>query len=151
MNPTKQIFIVHGRDNVAVDKVKLFVHNVTKIMPKTLADTPGQGDTIIEKFERESASVAYAIVLLTADDEGRLRVDSGSNAPALQPRARQNVVLELGYFFGKLGRKKVTVLNAGVEQPSDVHGLQYISYPGPEWKEELRRELEAAGLVSTVY
>lgn len=136
-----EIFIVHGRDTGAVDKVKIFVHKITGVMPQILADQPGSGDTIIEKFEREAAKSDYAIVLLTADDEGRNKADGGE----LKDRARQNVILELGYFFGKLGRSKVVVLNGGVEQPSDVHGLNYIAYPGPLWMEELRGELSSAG------
>lgn len=137
----EKIFIVHGRDTDAVNRVKVFVHSITGIMPQILADQPGRGDTIIEKFEREAETSDYAIVLLTADDEGRNKADGGD----LQNRARQNVILELGYFFGKLGRSKVVVLNGGVEQPSDVHGLNYIAYPSQMWTEELRRELRNAG------
>lgn len=137
----KRIFIVHGHDHAAVNDVKVFVHRITGIMPEILADQPGAGDTIIEKFEKHAGNSDYAIVLLTSDDEGRVR---GSES-VLKPRARQNVVLELGYFFGKLGRHRVAVLNGGVEQPSDVHGLNYISYPIGTWTEELRGELRAAG------
>jgi hypothetical protein len=137
-----QIFLVHGRDVAAVNEVKVQVHGMTGIMPQILADQPGQGDTIIEKFERHADASHYAIVLLTPDDEGRL---AGIGQP--QPRARQNVILELGYFFGKLGRKRVVVINKGVEQPSDVHGLNYIAYGTPTWTEELRRELKATGFV----
>lgn len=142
-----QIFLVHGRDLPSVREVQHFTWRVTGIMPISLADTPGQGNTIIEKFEREADRVAYAIVLLTPDDEGRLKPLPGATPNNPQDRARQNVVLELGYFFGKLGRQRVAVLNAGVEQPSDVHGLQYISFPGHDWKEELRREFAGAGLL----
>jgi predicted nucleotide-binding protein len=128
-----------------VNKVKVFIHSITGIMPQILADQPGGGDTIIEKFEREAETSDYAIVLLTADDEGRNKADGGD----LKDRARQNVILELGYFFGKLGRSKVVVLNGGVEQPSDVHGLNYIAYPSQMWTEDLRRELRNAGFNPT--
>ena len=140
----RRIFIVHGHDHAAVDKVKLYVHKISDIMPEILADLPGGGDTIIEKFEKNASEVGFAIVLLTPDDEGRIY---GSQMP-LQPRARQNVVLELGYFFGKLGRSRTAVLNAGVEQPSDILGVSYIEYPGADWKEQLRDELKLAGLVA---
>lgn len=143
----KQIFLVHGRDIPSVREIQLFTWHITGIMPTSLADAPGQGSTIIEKFEREADKVVYAIVLLTPDDEGRLKPLPGATAVAPQDRARQNVVLELGYFFGKLGRHRVAVLNAGVEEPSDVHGLQYIAFPGHDWKEGLRQELSAVGLL----
>jgi predicted nucleotide-binding protein len=137
----KRIFVVHGHDHAAVNEIKVFVYRITGIMPEILADQPGAGDTIIEKFEKHADKSDYAIVLLTADDEGRVKNTEAS----LQPRARQNVVLELGYFFGKLGRHRVAVLNGGVEQPSDVHGLNYISYRIGTWTEELRAELRTAG------
>lgn len=140
-NAPQRIFIVHGRDTDAVNDVKVRVFNMTGIMPQILADQPGGGDTIIEKFEREANQSNYAIVLLTPDDEGRVKGSGG----VLQARARQNVILELGYFFGKLGRKNVVVLNGDVEQPSDVHGLNYISYGKGTWTEELRAELRLAG------
>jgi predicted nucleotide-binding protein len=79
--------------------------------------------------------------LLTQDDVG------GAQGQAQHPRARQNVILEMGYFFGKLGRDRVAVLNDGVEQPSDF-GLGYISYSG-NWKDELAKELTAAGFAVT--
>lgn len=138
--PLRRIFVVHGRDLPAVREVQVAVHEMTGIMPESLADQPGQGDTIIEKFERIASEAAFAIVLLTPDDEGRL-----VGTPDLNPRARQNVVLELGYFFGKLGRKQVAVLDAGVEHPSDVAGLSYIRFPGENWKYQLQSELAAAG------
>lgn len=138
----RRIFVVHGRDIPAVREIQIAVHEMTGIVPESLADKPGQGDTIIEKFERVANAASFAIVLLTPDDEGRLK-----GTGTLQPRARQNVVLELGYFFGKLGRRQVAVVDAGVEHPSDVAGLSYIAYPGDNWKYQLRRELEAAGWI----
>ena len=75
------------------------------------------------------------------DDEGR----KAGSTEEFQARARQNVILELGYFFGKLGRRRVVVLNGGVEQPSDVHGLYDIACCSASWLEELRKELRAAG------
>ena len=138
------IFIVHGHDASAVNDVKVAVHEMTGIMPEILADSAGRGDTIIEKFERRANDATFAIVLLTPDDVGRAKA-----AHDLQPRARQNVVLELGYFFGQLGRENVAVLNAGVEQPSDVNGINYIAYPGLNWKYDLQKELRAVGLVTS--
>jgi predicted nucleotide-binding protein len=58
------------------------------------------------------------------------------------------VVLELGYFAGKLGRKRVCALVKGaIETPSDYDGVIYIDIDdGVGWKLELARELNAAGL-----
>lgn len=141
---TAKIFLVHGRDEAARDSVDLFVRNTARVEPIVLANQPNSGLTLIEKFEREAASADYAIVLMTADDEGALAGD------AAQHRARQNVIFELGYFFGKLGRGRVAVLaSPDVEHPSDIKGLVYIGFgPGTDWKEVLRRELNSAGFTT---
>lgn len=82
-------------------------------------------------------------MLLTADDEGRLL--GGQDHP--QPRARQNVIFELGYFIGRLSRRYVCALyERGVEIPSDFQGVRYIEFdPDGSWKELVRQELRAAG------
>jgi predicted nucleotide-binding protein len=62
------------------------------------------------------------------------------------PRSRQNVILELGYFIGKLGRSSVCALHkGGVELPSDLHGLIWVPYEG-DWKLALANEIKAAGI-----
>ena len=109
-----------------------------------LHEQPNEGKTIIEKLETHSSDVAigYAVVLLTPDDVGKLASDEGVTSP----RARQNVILELGYFIGKLGRARVCALHSGgVETPSDYHGVIYIPLDeAGGWKLKLATELEAA-------
>ena len=106
-----------------------------------LHEQPNSGKTIIEKFE-EHSDVSFAIVLLTDDDFGKGKKDDNLNI-----RARQNVILELGYFIGKLTRNKVCPLyTSGVELPSDLHGLLYIEIDQEEsWKFKLAKELKATG------
>jgi predicted nucleotide-binding protein len=87
------------------------------LRPIILHEQPNKGRTVIEKFEAHS-DVGFAVVLLTPDDVGGL----ASSPDKLSRRARQNVILELGYFIGKLGRAKVCALyKEGVEIPSDIH------------------------------
>ena len=137
-----RVFVVHGRDEGAKDKVARFIDKL-RLEPIVLAEQPSQGLTIIEKFERH-ANVAFAVVLMTPDDTGSLRgqEDSGN------PRARQNVIFELGFFIGKLGRERVCVLTRGdVEIPSDYSGVVYIPLDDAEgWKFALIRELRKAEL-----
>jgi predicted nucleotide-binding protein len=66
----------------------------------------------------------------------------------MQLRGRQNVIFELGFFFGKLGRQRVTVLlEKGVEKPSDIEGLVYITLDASgALKYALAREFEATGI-----
>jgi predicted nucleotide-binding protein len=104
-----------------------------------LHEQPDSGRTIIEKFEDHASEAGFAVVLLTADDVGRARDET-----TLNPRARQNVVLELGFFIGRLGRGRVVALHeAGVELPSDLSGVLYKPLAG-NWHTALAGELRAA-------
>ena len=140
------IFIVHGHDDSALNSIRVFVHRVTGKMPISLAEEAGRGQTIIEKFEDIGGGASFVIVLLTPDDVGQTAGSHSAGDPPT-PRARQNVVLELGYFMGKIGRENVLVVDAEVEHPSDIKGLSYVPYPGTNWKEDIRTELAAAGLL----
>ena len=139
---TKEVFIVHGRDQGAREKVARFLERL-ELKPVVLHEQPNEGRTIIEKFEDYTQVVGFAVILLTPDDEGRLKEDGGN----LKPRARQNVVFELGYFLGQLGRERVCALVKGeVERPSDYDGVVYIPLDDSGgWEMSLIRELKSAG------
>ena len=139
------IFIVHGQNDAAKLAVQGFIREVTPLDPVVLGEEASRGQTIIEKFESVGASATFAVVILTADDLGRLATSEGDS---LKPRGRQNVVFEFGYFVGVIGRAHVAVLyEDGVELPSDVQGLVYIPYDSRgAWKMLLARELKAAGI-----
>jgi predicted nucleotide-binding protein len=106
-----------------------------------LHEQANQGRTVIEKVEAH-ADVDFAIVLLTPDDVGRAKDDA-----ELAPRPRQNVLLELGYFIGRLGRENVCALKRGqLEVPSDFAGVVWEEFdPTGAWRTVLGRELQAAG------
>ena len=111
-------------------------------MPIILHEQPNQGRTVIEKFEAHS-DVSFAVVLLTPDDMGAV-----VSSTRLAPRARQNVILELGYFIGKLGRSRVCALYVeGVEIPSDIHGVLYVPYDDSQgWRLKLASEIRSVGI-----
>lgn len=138
---SKKVFIVHGHNDVNKKAAALLV-NQLELEPIILDEQANKGRTIIEKFE-EHSDVAFAIVLLTADDEGK-----ACNEATLNPRARQNVIFELGFFVGKLGRERVcTLYEEGVEIPSDFTGVVYVLLDKHcAWKTELAKEMQAAGL-----
>jgi predicted nucleotide-binding protein len=94
-----------------------------------------------KKFETYAKQVGFAVVLLTPDDLG-----GPASAPALVARARQNVIFELGYFVGKLGRGRACLLRNGeVEIPSDLYGVIYTKMDAAGgWKLKLVKELKAA-------
>ena len=140
MVDSKDIFIVHGHNNeVKIDVARTLDH--LGLNPIILHEKPNQGKTIIEKFEMFS-NVGYAVVLLTADDTGKSESANQYNA-----RARQNVILELGFFLGRLGRSKVCSLyEVGVELPTDLDGILWVELDvSGGWKTKLIRELQAAG------
>jgi predicted nucleotide-binding protein len=134
-----KVFVVHGHDEGAREAVARFLDRLD-IRPIILHEQANQGRTVIEKVEAHG-DVGFAVVLLTPDDEGSVK----GGTPA--PRARQNVVLELGYFIGRLGRKYVCALKRGeVEIPSDFGGVVYETFDsGGGWKQALGRELQEAG------
>ena len=134
-----KVFVIHGRDEAAKSDIARFLGRLD-LEPVILAEQPSGGRTIIEKVEAHD-EVGYAVALLTPDDVGSRLGDD-----AVQPRARQNVIFELGYFIGRLGRERVCALTKGEpEIPSDYSGVVYIPMASDAWKEGLFKELKAAG------
>ena len=136
-NSYDRVFIVHGHDG----ELK---HSVARIIEKQgidaviLLEQVNRGKTIIEKLEGNS-DVGGAVCLFTADDVGRENSESHNSL-----RARQNVVLEAGYFLGKLGREHVVFLAYNwIEMPSDLSGIVYTSTNN--WQFDLLKELKAMG------
>jgi len=134
----KKIFIIHGHDHGLRDKVELLLSKA-KINYEILEYAPTEGaEMIIEKLERVCSSCTHAVALLTKDD---LTHDG-------EPRARQNVLFEIGYFCGIRNRRSVILINLGVEIPSDLAGVMFISPKSVEdadWKLQLVRNLRALG------
>lgn len=139
-----RVFVVHGRNEVARIAVVSFQESVG-LEGIVLHDQPNMGRHLLTKFIDEAELVTFAVVLMTDDDVGSARGGS------LAPRARQNVILELGYFIAHLGQPKVCALiSPGLETPSDFDGIVYIRMGADErWKKELLRELVAAKMPVT--
>ena len=138
-----EVFIVHGHDNEAKETVARFVEK-SGIEATILHERTNRGKTIPEKFEEHAGKAGFAIILLTPDDVGA----SKDEKDKLKYRARQNVILELGYFWGKLGRDRMCVLyKEGVELPSDIHGILYVPMDSSDgWRPKLGQEMQDAGL-----
>lgn len=139
----KKVFVVHGHENSVLFRVKETLIALG-LKPIVLREQPNGGRTIIEKFE-SYADVGFAVVLMTADDMGGSLAEFENGQAS--PRARQNVVMELGYFSSKLSRGKICVLKAeSVEAPSDILGVIYTSIDDAEaWRLSLAKELKNAG------
>ena len=140
---SNRVFIVHGHNDTLKESVARFLGQL-KLDPIILHEQPNKGRTIIEKFI-DYSDVGFAIVLLTADDRGGKASDSPEGYSL---RARQNVILELGFFLGRIGRERVCALyEEGVEIPSDYEGVLFIPFDkSGAWRLLLGRELRAAGI-----
>jgi predicted nucleotide-binding protein len=144
----EKVFIVHGHDNALKDEVSVFL-SALQLDPIVLHRQSDGGLTVIEKFEKY-ANVKYAIVLLTPDDYAYpvSELKKNANERIGKYRARQNVIFELGFFIGKLGRQNVCCLYKGVEIPSDISGLIYkqVDRSVDDIGYQIIKELKAAGL-----
>lgn len=139
---SRKLFVVHGHDGAVKHEVARFVETLD-LEAIILHEQANEGRTIIEKVEAYGSEAGFAIILLTPDDVG------AKQGGSLRARPRQNVVMELGYFIGKLGRENVCALKAGddMDLPSDILGVVWERFEpdGQGWKLSLARELKAAG------
>ena len=138
----ERVFLAHGSNSGARDTVARFLERID-VDPHILIEQPAMGRTLIESLEAFGSS-GFAVIIVTADDKGGLK-DEDPTTYSL--RARQNVIFELGYFVGSLGRHRVVALyEDGVELPTDYDGVKFIPFRGEEWHVPLARELRAAGI-----
>jgi predicted nucleotide-binding protein len=138
-----RVFLVHGRNEAVLHETARFLERLDQEVI-ILREQPNKGRTIIEKFE-EYSDAGFAIILLTPDDKGCLFEEDYT---MVKPRARQNVIFELGYFIGKLGRNRVCALyHKDVEIPSDYSGVLFILLDEQgAWRLSLAKEMKAANL-----
>lgn len=140
---SRRVFVVHGHNEAVRETCARFLEKLD-LEPVILHEKPNAGRTIIEKFH-DYADVGFAVILLTGDDKG---APKDANATSLKPRARQNVIMELGFFIAKLGRSRVCALyENGVELPSDYDGVLFVPLdPSGAWRFQLGREIKASGI-----
>lgn len=139
-NSSKDVFIVHGHDDAALKDVENFVRKIG-FNPIILRDMPSTGKTVIEKIEKYTGNVCFAIVLYTPCDEGKAKEDSDYKS-----RARQNVLFEHGYLCAKLTRSHVCALvKDDVEEPSDLAGIVFVRM-NEKWEFDVVKEMKAIGL-----
>jgi len=137
---SNKIFVVHGHDN----EMKLDVTQTLQKLdldPILLHEQPNNGRTIIEKIT-DYSHVSFAVVLLSPDD---LAYPEEKTSDEAKYRARQNVIFELGYFLGRLGRQNVIAIyrkKKDFEIPNDYNGVLWIEYKNG-WYFELIKELQA--------
>ena len=138
MREKPKVFIVHGHDRSAVRELKHYLQNTLKFEePVVLWEGKSAGLTVIEKLELYAEQAELVFVLMTPDDY----VDAKG-----QGRARQNVLLEYGFFLGRLRRtsgRVILLYKEGVEIPSDLSGVIAIDISRgiSAVRDEIEREL----------
>ncbi|WP_051299815.1 TIR domain-containing protein [Methylobacter luteus] len=142
----ENVFLIHGRDEAKWRELKDIIQTEFHLNPIILMQQPDAGaKTVIEKFEHYAETCSYAIAVFTPDDE----VSSGGETYL---QARPNVIYELGWFCGRLGRGNVMLLlREGTSMFSDFGGIIQKRFTTniSEKVVEIRKDLEAAGVLPT--
>lgn len=113
-----RIFISHGRSKEWY-KVQAYLEKDLRLTTLELAQEPILGRTVLQKLSDEAGKCGHAVIVMTGDD-----------VMGDEVRARENVMHEVGFFQGKYGLGNITLLHEeGVNIPSNIHGLVYISFP----------------------
>jgi predicted nucleotide-binding protein len=140
----KNVFIVHGHSKERKMELKDFLITLD-LQPLILDEQDHLGKTVIEAFEYYATTCSFAFVLMTADDKSE-----GVQINRVGWRARQNVIMELGWFMAYLGRQRVAILYQGEpEIPSDISGVLYLEFNErvEEVSERIRKRLRGVGLI----
>ena len=141
-----KIFVVHGHDTAALEQLELVLRRLG-LDPFILQNNDGESKTLIEALEQKIyKESAFGIVLLTPDDYGYPKSKSDSDR---KPRARQNVILELGMVLASLGRDRMVLLKKGaLELPTDVNEVIYLEFNEhvKEVSVKLAKRIRSAGI-----
>jgi predicted nucleotide-binding protein len=144
--PKQTVLIVHGRD---VDSRKLLTSFAEEKLGLNVLvfDELARGSiSNFEHFEDMAAQADFAFVLLTPDDSGYPRLGKPERE---RPRARQNVILELGYLLAKMDRnsRRIAIfvgkdhVMEDLEIPSDLDGITRFEIIGDEINAELEQKV----------
>ena len=139
----RKVFLVHGHDSTNTLRLRTLLKERFALSPIILSEQPSRGRSVIEKFEAEAGDVSFAFVLMTPDD-------FVTRPQPEYSQARPNVLFELGWFYGRLGRERVCILfREGTSVPSDLDGIVRIQFRNSidEKLGEIETELKAARLL----
>ena len=136
----RRVFVVCGTDDEMKQAVTAALTKLW-LVPVVMCEEPSQGRKIVERF-KDYADVGFAVVLLSPDDSVYVK-DEPPTKRKLRPR--QDVVFELGFLLGKLGRSNVLVFQRecqNFEVPTDFEGMKVTAFDDRDsWKLALIREL----------
>lgn len=148
-NP-RRVAVLFGRNIAARDAVFDILRALgldpiewARAVRETGTTSPYNAEVVAKLF----VSAQAVVVLMTGDEEVRLRPELGSTAelaPRLQPRA--NVLLEAGMAFAHARERTIFLSVGSHSMPSDLHGLNYVVFDGSSHsRNALKSRLEVAG------
>jgi predicted nucleotide-binding protein len=152
----ESVFIVfHARNSWARDAIEKFLAALGLDVVEwgdAVEQTGSSSPTVIDVLTTGFKMADRVLVLLTPDDEARLRpvylqLDERHD-PAereLAPQPRPNVLFEAGYAFGRFREKTTLVQLAGLEHirwPSDLRAVDSVELDNsPDRRSDLARRL----------
>jgi predicted nucleotide-binding protein len=154
MPDAKSVFVVHGRNEKVRRSMFQFLQAL-KLNPlewDELIAASGKGAPSIPEVIEKGFDIAQAVVvLLTGDDEAKLRddllkPDDPEHEKNLTPQPRPNVLFEAGMALARHPERTILV-QIGKSRPfSDISGLHVVRFDGtPEKREVLRKRLSTTG------
>ena len=151
---TREVFVVHGRNNKARDALFAFLTSIrldplewSEAVQATGKATPYIGEILDAAF----SSAQAVVVLFTPDDEARLRkslwvADEPPHETELTGQARPNVLFEAGMAMGRCEDRTVLIELGKLRPFSDIGGRHTIRLDNTsERRQELAQRLESAG------
>lgn len=153
-NDATKVFIVHGRDTELLEQLCSYLNSIglspvewNQAIAKTQKGTPNIAEILDAAFSEAQA----VIVLLTGDDEAKLRHEflKGDDPPyeqKLTPQSRPNVLFESGMAMGRYPSRTVLVQIGGHRPFSDIAGKHITHLDNTaEKRQELATKLSNAG------
>ena len=141
---TKNVFVIHGHDELNTRRLTQLLQGHFSLNPIAMLSKPGMSRPLIEKFEEEAQNCSFAFGLFTPDDE----IVNASNR---YMQARPNVIYEVGWFIGRLGKHRVTLLlKHGTNIHSDLDGVSRIPFSDNVEDKflDIQEELKAAKIIA---
>jgi predicted nucleotide-binding protein len=141
---TKNVFVIHGHDELNTRRLTQLLQNHFNLNPIAMLSKPGMSRPLIEKFEDEEQTCSFAFGLFTPDDEI-------INVANRYKQARPNVIYEVGWFIGRLGKHRVVLLlKQGTNIHSDLDGVSRIPFSDNVEDKflDIQKELKAAKIIA---
>jgi predicted nucleotide-binding protein len=152
--PGDTVFVVHGRNDLARAALSAFLRALSlkplewsQLLARTLSASPPLSEVLDTAFREASA----VVVLLTGDDEARLRdvfllPNDKDYERHPTPQPRQNVLFEAGLAYGRYPNRTALVQIGDMRPISDLAGRYVIHLDNSLAKRQmLADQLRVAG------